>query len=196
MRAFLYELFVFIVKEARACIFAGSFLAVLMLSKSIPLGGVARYDFIFVAAIAIQIALILTRVETLAEAGVLTVFHVLGLGLELFKTQPHIGSWSYPEPALTKFWGVPLYSGFMYAAVASYMCQSWRIMRLRLTGYPPHGISITLSALIYANFFTHHWLPDMRWWLVAAVSLCSRARRSASSFWKKNGTCRSSRALC
>lgn len=169
MRAFLHELFVFTVKETRACIFAGSFLAVLMLSKSIPLGGMARYDFIFVAAIAIQAALILTRIETLAEAGVLTAFHALGLGLELFKTQPHIGSWSYPESALTKFWGVPLYSGFMYAAVASYMCQAWRIMRLRLTGYPPHGVSIALSALIYANFFTHHWLPDIRWWLVAAV---------------------------
>lgn len=171
MRALLHEFTVFVVKEARACIFAGSFLAVLMVSKSIPLGGLARYDFILLAAIAIQIALVLTRIETLAEAGVLAVFHALGLGLELFKTQPHIGSWSYPEAAISKLWGVPLYSGFMYAAVASYMCQAWRIMRLRLTGYPPHALSITLSILIYTNFFTHHWLPDLRWWLIAAVAV-------------------------
>ena len=131
----------------------------------------ARYDFILLAAIVIQLALVATRVETVAEAGVLTVFHALGLGLELFKTQPHIGSWSYPEAAASKFWGVPLYSGFMYAAVASYMCQSWRIMRMRLTGYPSHAVSITLSVLIYTNFFTHHWLPDIRWFLIAAVAV-------------------------
>lgn len=169
VRPLLHEFCVFVIKEARACIFAGSFLAVLMISKSIPLGGLARYDFILIAAIVIQVALIATRVETIAEAGVLGIFHMLGLGLELFKVQPHIGSWSYPEESWSKLWGVPLYSGFMYAAVASYMCQAWRIMKLRLTGYPPHALSIALSVLIYANFFTHHYLPDIRWLLIAAV---------------------------
>lgn len=171
MNSLFRELCIFTVKQTRACVFAGSFLAVLVVSKSIPLGGVARYDFILVAALLIQILLVATRIETVAEAGVLGVFHTLGLGLELFKTHPGIGSWSYPEAALTKLWGVPLYSGFMYAAVASYMCQSWRIMQLRLTGYPSHRLSIALSALIYANFFTHHWLPDARWWLFGAVAV-------------------------
>ena len=163
------ELLVFGWKQVRACVFAGSFFAVLLLSKHLPLGSLARYDFILLAALVIQALLLLLRVETLAEAAVLMAFHLLGLGLEWFKTQPHIGSWSYPEAAMTKLGTVPLYSGFMYAAVASYMCQSWRLLRLRLTGYPPHTLSLLLSAAIYANFFTRHWIGDFRWWLVAAV---------------------------
>lgn len=165
----MLEFLVFGWKQARACIFAGSFLGVLLLSRHLPLGSLERYDFILLAALVIQALLLALRVETLAEAAVLTAFHVLGLGLEWFKTQPHISSWSYPEAAVTKLGGVPLYSGFMYAAVASYMCQSWRILGLRLTGYPPHTLSLLLSAAIYANFFTRHWIGDFRWWLVAAV---------------------------
>ena len=163
------EFLIFGWKQVRACVFAGSFLAVLLLSKHLPLGSLARYDFILLAALVIQALLLALRVETLAEAAVLMAFHLLGLGLEWFKTQPHIGSWSYPEAAMTKLGTVPLYSGFMYAAVASYMCQSWRLLRLRLTGYPPHTLSLLLSAAIYANFFTRHWIGDFRWWLVAAV---------------------------
>lgn len=150
------EFLIFGWKQVRSCVFAGSFLAVLLLSKHLPLGSLARYDFILLAALLIQALLLALRVETLAEAAVLMAFHLLGLGLEWFKTQPHIASWSYPEAAVTKLGTVPLYSGFMYAAVASYMCQSWRLLRLRLTGYPPHTLSLLLSAAIYANFFTRH----------------------------------------
>ena len=169
MREFLREFSVFGFKQARACIFAGLFFLVLLFSRHVHIAGLARYDFILVATMLIQFALLATRIETLAEAAVLAVFHALGLGLELFKTQPGIHSWSYPEPGIFKIGAVPLFSGFMYAAVASYMCQSWRIMKLRLTGYPPHALSIVLSAAIYVNFFTHHFIGDFRWWLVAAV---------------------------
>src|SRR6187455_2031535 len=80
----LREFFVFGVKQARACIFAGSFFLVLLLSKHIPLGPLPRYDFILLAALAIQALLLLLRIETLAEAAVLMAFHLLGLGLEWF----------------------------------------------------------------------------------------------------------------
>lgn len=169
MAAFCPEFIAFGVKQARACVFAGAFIVVLWFSRFIHVPGLARYDLILLAALAIQAALLLTRTETLAEAAVLCVFHLLGLALELFKTRPSIGSWSYPEACIFKVGAVPLYSGFMYAAIASYMCQSWRIMKLRLTGYPPHWLSITLSLAIYANFFTHHWIGDYRWWLAGAV---------------------------
>ncbi len=171
MRNFLREFAAFGFQEARACLFAGLFLLVLMLSKYISFGGIARYDLILFAAIAIQILLLLTRIETFAEAGVLLAFHLLGLMLEIFKTMPEIGSWSYPEASVFKIGNVPLYSGFMYAAVASYMCQAWRIQKLRLTGYPPNALSIALSAAIYANFFTHHFIADFRWWLIGAVAV-------------------------
>jgi uncharacterized membrane protein YoaT (DUF817 family) len=169
MRAAVYEFLVFGLKEARACLFAGTFLALLLLSKQIPLGPVPRYDFLFLAAVTLQVVLLATRVETIDEVLTLCAFHAVGMGLELFKTNPAIGSWSYPEPAFFKLGTVPLYSGFMYAAVASYMCQAWRIFRLELRGHPSYWLSVPLAAAIYGNFFAHHFGPDLRWWLIGAT---------------------------
>jgi uncharacterized membrane protein YoaT (DUF817 family) len=90
---------------------------------------------------------------------VILAFHLLGLGLELFKV--HVGSWSYPGDAATKIAGVPLFAGFMYAAVGSYICQAWRRFDLRVTHYPAMATTIVACA-IYANFFTHHWILDLR----------------------------------
>ena len=101
-------------------------------------------------------------------------FHALGMGLELFKTSAGVGSWSYPEHAFFRVATVPLYSGFMYAAVASYMMQAWRLMNLRLTAFPPLWGAVTLCAAIYANFFTNHYIPDMRWLLGLGVVVLFR----------------------
>ena len=46
MRNAAYEFLLFGLKQARACIFAGSFFGVLILSKTLPLGSLPRYDFI------------------------------------------------------------------------------------------------------------------------------------------------------
>lgn len=123
---------------------------------------------------ALQVALVVARIETLDEVKVIALFHLLGMALELFKTSPSIRSWSYPEPGFFKLAGVPLYSGFMYAAVGSYMCQAWRILDLELTGYPSPRISGPLAGAIYLNFFTHHWIADLRWVLAALVLLVFR----------------------
>lgn len=165
----VHELFVFGCKEMAACVFAGSFLAALALSRYLTPPGLWRYDFLFLAALAIQALLIAVRLETWREVGLLSLFHVLGMMLELFKTAPGIGSWTYPEPAIFKLGTVPLYSGFMYAAVASYMMQAWRLLKLRLTAFPPLPLAVALSVLIYGNFFSKHFLPDLRWPLAAAV---------------------------
>lgn len=87
--------------------------------------------------------------------------------LELYKV--HMGSWSYPQEGWSKIGGVPLYSGFMYASVASYICQAWRRLNLRLTGWPPAVMTVLLSTAIYGNFFTHHFLWDIRWVLTALL---------------------------
>jgi uncharacterized membrane protein YoaT (DUF817 family) len=175
MRSFAWEFFVFGLKQARSCVFAGSFFALLFLSRFLPLFGVPRYDFLCIAAIVLQLALLLTRIESVEEVLVLTAFHILGLTLELFKTHPAIASWSYPEAAYLKIGTVPLYSGFMYAAVASYMCQAWRVLRLELVRYPSYKLSIPLGVAIYANFFVNHFVPDWRWpfrlLLLAAVGV-------------------------
>jgi uncharacterized membrane protein YoaT (DUF817 family) len=156
--------------QAGCCLcFCWLFLFLLAISSHISIPGLARYDFLFLSAIAIQIALVAVRLENWREVAVLSVFHLIGVGLELFKTSPSIRSWSYPEPAFFHLKTVPLYSGFMYASVASYIMQAWRLMRVRLTEFPSFTLAVGLSVAIYANFFTNHYIMDLRWPLAACV---------------------------
>lgn len=169
VKAALHEFLVFGLKEARACVFAGGFFLILVVSKAVHVPGLARYDFILLMALLLQAGMLVFKLETWDEAKVLLLFHAFGLGLEVFKTNPAIGSWSYPEPGYAKVFGVPLYSGFMYAAVASYLCQAWRILDVELEREPDPRLSLALAILIYLNFFTHHFIPDFRWVLSVAV---------------------------
>lgn len=165
----LLEFLIFGLKEAQACVFAGAFFLLLFISNYITIPGVYRYDFIFIAALLIQLVLYLTKLETKDEVKVIFLFHLIGLGLELFKTHPSVGSWSYPEEGFFKIGTVPLYSGFMYAAVGSYLSQAWKIFDSELSSNRWYAQSIALCVLIYANFFTNHWVYDFRWFLIAAV---------------------------
>ena len=169
IRPLIFEFIVFGIQQARACVFAGSFLILLFLSNIIPLFGLARYDFLFLGAIFLQIVLYLAKLETLNEVKVIFLFHVIGFMLELYKTSPLIGSWSYPEEAFFKILTVPLFSGFMYAAVGSYISLSWKYMRLELRHAPNYLLSVALSVLIYLNFFTHHFSLDVRYPLILLV---------------------------
>src|SRR5437016_13360898 len=143
------ECLMFVAKEAASCVFAGSFLILLAISGHVRIPGLARYDFLFLSAIAIQLVLIALRLENWREVAVLSLFHLIGMGLELFKTSPLVRSWSYPEHAFFHVRTVPLYSGFMYASVASYIMQAWRRFDLRI--YPFHtfklavGVSVALT---------------------------------------------------
>jgi uncharacterized membrane protein YoaT (DUF817 family) len=168
------EFLVFGLKQAAACVFAGSFLFLLAISGHISIPGLYRYDFLFLSAIAIQIVLVAVRLENWREVAVLSLFHLIGMGLELFKTSSSVRSWSYPEPAFFHIRTVPLYSGFMYASVASYIMQAWRLMQVRLTAFPPFPLAVGLCAAIYANFFTNHYMLDLRWPLAACVLLLFR----------------------
>jgi uncharacterized membrane protein YoaT (DUF817 family) len=177
LRSVALEFLVFGLKQARACVFAGSFFVLLFASNYIPLSGLARYDFLFLAAILLQLALYLFKLETLDEVKVIFLFHIIGFVLELYKTSPGIASWGYPEEAFFKIATVPLFSGFMYAAVGSYMSQSWKHMRLTLVHPPNYLLSILLCVLIYVNFFTHHFLSDARYvLLLLVVALFFRTR--------------------
>jgi uncharacterized membrane protein YoaT (DUF817 family) len=68
---------------------------------------------------------------------------------------------------------VPLYSGFMYAAVGSYVCQAWRRFSLRITGYRARTTAC-VAALVYLNFFTSHVVWDARWVLAVALLVVTR----------------------
>jgi uncharacterized membrane protein YoaT (DUF817 family) len=72
---------------------------------------------------------------------------------------------------------VPLFSGFMYAAVGSYIARIWRSFDFRFSDYPARGATIALAIAIYINFFAHHWLPDLRIGLfIAMMALFWRTR--------------------
>src|SRR5690606_11776627 len=112
-------------KQAWACLFGGLMLAMIIVTRLWwPADWLDRYDVFFLAALLIQAAMLAFRLETLSEARVILIFHIVGTGMELFKTAA--GSWVYPEDALFRIGGVPLFSGFMYACVGSYMARIQR----------------------------------------------------------------------
>lgn len=165
LHRFAVEFWMFGLKEARACLFAGLFFFALFASHKLRGLGLPRYDLLLLIAVGIQVWMLQAGLETWDEFRAILVFHVIGLALELFKTS--VGSWSYPEFAYTKFFGVPLYSGFMYAAVASYVIQAWRLLDLRVERHPPYWMAAAIAIAVYANFFTHHFIGDYRWYLIA-----------------------------
>jgi uncharacterized membrane protein YoaT (DUF817 family) len=163
----LAEFILFGLKQAWACLFGGALLGIMIVTaiawpQNAP---IERYDFLFLAALSIQVALLSFKLETPREAVVILVFHIVGTAMELFKTSA--GSWIYPEEAIFRIMGVPLFSGFMYAAVGSYIARITRIFDMRYTSYPPMIATIVLAVAIYVNFFTHHFVFDARWGLFA-----------------------------
>lgn len=176
-RRILPEFLLFVLKQGWACLFGGLMLAAILVTKALwqPDWPLARYDALFLFALLTQALFLRFRLETWEEARVILLFHLTGTAMEWFKV--HAGSWSYPEPALFKLMGVPLFSGFMYAAVGSYMARVIRIFDMRFTPYPPFWATVLLAVAIYANFFAHHFLPDIRYALFAAtLALYARTR--------------------
>jgi uncharacterized membrane protein YoaT (DUF817 family) len=167
---FVYiEALFFFLKELRAVLFPGILIFLIFISNYINIPGLYRYDFLFLGAVLAQILLIIFKLETKDEAKTIFLFHIVGLVLELYKTNPSIGSWSYPEPGYLKIADVPLYSGFMYAAVGSYIAHAWKVLNLRLTNHPSYTSSLILCFFIYLNFFTNHFIWDYRILLFVAI---------------------------
>ncbi|MFD0670957.1 DUF817 domain-containing protein [Cohnella sp. GCM10027633] len=162
-------------QQAMSCVFPVAIFGTLSLSSVVEVPFLHRYDAILLILLAVQYAMYRGGLETRDELKVICVFHLIGLVLEVYKV--HMGSWSYPEPAYTKLLGVPLYSGFMYASVASYMCQAWRRLSMDMTGWPGLAAAGLLGGAIYLNFFTHHYIPDIRWWLAVLVLIVFRRTR-------------------
>jgi hypothetical protein len=174
LTAFIYEFVRFGVKQAWACLFGGAMLALILgtyfwYPRGAPL---ARYDFIFLAAVAVQIAMLAWRLETFDEAKVILIYHVVGTIMEVFKTD--VGSWIYPEPSIFHIEGVPLFSGFMDASIGSYIARSWRLFDFRFARHPPLWSVNFLALAVYANFFTHHHIVDR-------ATFCLRRRRCCSA---------------
>ncbi len=166
-----HELLLFGVLQAWACLFAGILLLAIVATKfAWPIAGpIPRYDFLLLVALATQGALLALKMERIEEAKVILLFHVAATVMELFKTWK--GSWIYPEPNLIRIAGVPLFSGFLYSAVGSYIARCWRLFDFRFSNYPPQWTTWLLALAIYINFFTHHYVTDMRYVILGAAFL-------------------------
>ncbi|MFC0647370.1 DUF817 domain-containing protein [Cellulomonas phragmiteti] len=171
VRAGLVELTVFVLKQGWACLFGALLLALLLAARFwYPDDAwLVRNDALTLAALALQVGMLATRLETVREMRVVLLFHVVGTVMEVFKTD--VGSWSYAAEGVLRVGAVPLFSGFMYGAVGSYLVRVFRIFELRFDRYPRRWVTAVLATAIYANFFTHHWVADVRWLLLAGVVL-------------------------
>lgn len=127
----------------------------------------ARYDALVVFAVVTQIVFIWRGLETWEEAKVILIFHITGTVMEIFKLAQ--GSWDYPDQGILEIGGVPLFSGFMYASVGSFIARSIRFFHIQFAPYPPFWMTYVLAVAIYANFYTHHYTYDIRWVLFAAT---------------------------
>lgn len=168
---FVADFGMFVLKQGWACLFGALMLAAILVSHAIwqPDWPIQRYDALFAFAIVVQVLFLALRLETWAEVRVIALFHLTGTVMEIFKVDA--GSWAYPESGIFKLMGVPLFSGFMYASVGSYMARVIRIFDMRFVPYPPFWVTLALAGAIYVNFFAHHFLPDIRWILFAATLL-------------------------
>ncbi len=173
---FAAEFFYFGIKEARACLFVVLFFTAVFSVPRSGVWGIPRYDVLLIVAVLIQAWMVWAELETLDELKAICLFHVIGFALEVFKTSGGIRSWTYPDFAYTKVLGVPLFSGFMYAAVGSYVIQAWRLLDVRIRHHPPYWMAGLNALVIYANFFTHHYIGDYRWYIAACtLGLYARA---------------------
>ncbi|MBZ0127956.1 MAG: DUF817 domain-containing protein [Rhodobacteraceae bacterium] len=167
----------FVLKQGWAALFGALLLAAIITTKLIWQDDwlIRRYDALFGFALGVQILFLRLGLESWNEAKVILIYHVTGTVMEIFKL--HMGSWDYPDRGLAEIAGVPLFSGFMYAAIGSYMARVIRIFDMRFAPYPPFWATVLLGAAIYLNFFTHHFGPDIRYALFAAtVALYWRTR--------------------
>ncbi len=151
-----------------ACLFAILLLTGIFVTRNWSFdGGISRPDFLFLYALTVQAGLIVFRLEHREEVLVILIFHFLAMVMELFKTSADIGSWKYNgEGVIFRINQVPLFAGFLYSAVGSYIARAWRIFDLKFTNYPRMRFTVVLAVLAYINFFTHHFIYDIRWILI------------------------------
>lgn len=165
------EFVLFGLKMAWCCLFGAALLVLMIVTHLFwpETAPVHRYDVLLVAAVIIQAAMLWTKLETFDEMKVIFLYHVIGTVMEIFKT--HVGSWSYPGEAVLRIGGVPLFTGFMYASVGSFIARAIRVFDMRFSHYPETWKTLLLAIVIYVNFFTHHYTVDVRNVLFLAIAI-------------------------
>ncbi len=141
----------------------------IILTTYLEFPGIYRYDLLFIIALIVQVILIVTKLEHPREVLAIIIFHIFAMVMEIYKTSPAVGSWTYPEPAILAIATVPLFSGFMYSSVGSYIARSWRINNFIFKDLPSRTILGFMAVLIYVNFFTNHFVYDVRYIIFAIL---------------------------
>ncbi|MFW6283486.1 MAG: DUF817 family protein, partial [Minisyncoccales bacterium] len=79
MKKYLYEFWIFGLKQLQACIFAGSFFFLLSIASFMAdFFYISRYDLLFIGAILIQVVLVWTKLESKDELKVISIFsHII-----------------------------------------------------------------------------------------------------------------------
>ena len=171
MRTFFIGLWYFFITNLRASYFGVFLLSIFLLTEIVTIPLISRYDFIFLAAVGFQVYMLIFRFERPREFFVIILFHILATGMELFKTHPAIGSWAYPgiKNAIFTLGSVPLFTGFLYSAIGSYISRAFVFLKLSYEHFPTYFHLWVLAGFIYLNFFTHHFFYDLRYLLFAYV---------------------------
>lgn len=83
----LYEFLRFGIKQGWACLFGGIAVGLMILTAWFhpAHAPVARYDFLFLCMLGVQIALLTSGLETWEEAKVILVYHAVGTLMEIFQ---------------------------------------------------------------------------------------------------------------
>lgn len=168
------EFVLFGLKMAWSCLFGAAMLCLMIATHlwwpaTLP---VHRYDFLFGSALVIQALMLWTRLESLDEMKVIGLYHVIGTVMEVFKT--HMGAWAYPEPSVFHIGGVPLFTGFMYGSVGSFIARAIRVFDMRFSSYPKPWTTWLLAFAIYANFYADSFGYDFRLYIFTAAVLLFR----------------------
>ena len=124
-----------------------------------------RYDYLLFYAVLIQACLLYLKLESWAEAKVIALFHIMAMLMEIFLTHPQIASWQYPQPAVFKILTVPLFAGFMYSAVGSFLARSLRLYQVSLSQLPNFANMLSLAICSYVNFMSKFFIADLRYLL-------------------------------
>ncbi len=170
-RSSFVELWHFFIANLRASYFGAFLLSIFLLTEFITPPFISRYDFIFLSAVGFQTCALIFRFERLKEFFIILLFHILATGMELFKTNPAVGSWMYPAvgSAVFALGSVPLFTGFLYSAIGSYISRAFVFLKLSYEHFPAYYHLWILATLIYLNFFTHHFFYDIRYLLYIYV---------------------------
>jgi hypothetical protein len=112
----------------------------------------ARYDFLFLAALAVKVRF--TFRPTFEEPPA---YHASGTVMRC-SDQRRLVEASRASASTSP---APLFTGFMYSCIGSYICRSGACSA-EFTQHPPLWAHAPSSLAVYVNFFAHHYVWDFR----------------------------------